>query len=87
MTICELSQVISGITELTMIIHDIHDIHSAEISSTAPGAKGCWDVEAGASCSIECKPPFFGPSSLASCPASNTDPTTPLDFDLTQPQG
>ncbi|CAL1145512.1 unnamed protein product [Cladocopium goreaui] len=43
---------------------------------------GCWDVEAGGSCSIGCKPPFFGPSSLASCPAGNTDPTTPLEFDL-----
>eukprot|EP00434_Breviolum_minutum_P044217 symbB.v1.2.039470.t1/scaffold6584.1/size27574/1 len=43
---------------------------------------GCWDVEAGSSCFIECKPPFFGASSLASCPAGNTDPTTPLAYDL-----
>ena len=63
------------IFRFNIIMHSHH-----EISLTHFG-------QAGGSCSIGCKPPFFGPSSLASCPAGNTDPTTPLEFDLTPPQG
>lgn len=44
---------------------------------------GCWDVQAGGSCFIQCKPPYFGTPTLARCPAGNTDPNTPLEYDLT----
>eukprot|EP00931_Biecheleriopsis_adriatica_P049938 TRINITY_DN28901_c0_g1_i1.p1 TRINITY_DN28901_c0_g1~~TRINITY_DN28901_c0_g1_i1.p1 ORF type:complete len:2003 (+),score=252.77 TRINITY_DN28901_c0_g1_i1:394-6009(+) len=40
----------------------------------------CQDVFAGESCQVVCGPSFEGNVTEASCPAANTDPSTPLDW-------